>query len=106
MAPSQTSPGPHAIRINVVNGRVQVTPNSQHSKRSEALKWTCDDGNYAILFSGDSPSDRPGGGNRSGQPVDMSVRANANAGSYKYIVAVASGNDVLIVDPEIIIDVP
>ena len=94
----------HTITISVSSGEIVVAPPSLIVDKNDKIEWTSAE-IFSIEFGGISPTkNRKGKKDMTGK-VKMDVRGDVGPGVYKYTVAVASGGEVLIRDPEIIIDV-
>ena len=94
------------ITISLVSGEIKYSEARQKADPGDTIEWNCADGNFAVQFQGLSPAKKRKDKKKKADPLSMVIR-NANElapGAYKYMVAVASGDDVFIDDPEIIID--
>jgi len=97
------------IRIVADADSVMADPASVTVRRGQVVTWTCDLGDWTVKFNSGQPfGDAAVGdgikGNR-GRRFGQAVRANAEAGRYKYDIMVQiPGGRNLQADPEIIID--
>ena len=98
------------VRISLTPTGVQVTPESVTVGPGQAIQWSSElpfalavEGN-ARLFGQELPPAALRG--RENAPVRATVGAAAEAGRYKYSVAVWDGENVWVVDPEIIVRRP
>lgn len=98
------------VRIALTPAGVQVTPSSITVEPGEAVQWSSDMPfavaveRNAELFGQELPPAALRG--RANAPARATVGADAEAGSYKYAVAVWDGENVWVVDPEIIVRRP
>lgn len=102
------APAPQAaVTISLTPAGVQVTPARIAVSRGEAIQWTSSL-SFAIaverntaLFGQTLPPQALRG--RANAPVNATVGANAPDGTYKYSVAVWDGENVWVVDPEVVV---
>jgi len=104
------------IKINLSKNQKKITHiTSKKVKNGDNVQWTCDDGHiFAVDFGETSPFSqtsyhgKSAGGAGPSNTTNNSVVANASAVGYplrfKYTVAVLVNNEILISDPEVIID--
>jgi plastocyanin len=96
-----------AITIALTPAGVQVTPATVTVSPGETIQWTSEIPfavaveRNAQLFGQELPPQALRG--RANAPLRAAVAENAEAGTYKYSVAVWDGENVWVVDPEIII---
>lgn len=98
-----------AIQISVVEGTVVCTPDPAHARFKDTVQWQCEYP-FAVHFGKNTPFGKMGfKGNvetdkKAADVVVVSLMKNSHSISFKYIVAVVVDNDVLIADPQLIID--
>ena len=110
----------HRITISITGGRLDFDLETDgapagkakkiHAKNNDRVEWTCNDGNFAGVFKGNSPLNENGFYADSGSDTQsLRVTAAHNAvddekNHYPYFVAVVKDDTVIMQDPEIIID--
>lgn len=95
----------HTITITVVSGKITLSDPSLVVNKNDTINWTYAGGSFALQFPGLSPTKQRKDKKNSSGTITMDVRSDVGPGVYKYAIAVASGSDVLLDDPEIIVDV-
>lgn len=104
-----TTPRPQAaaVTISLTPAGVQVSPDRVVATRGETIQWTSDlpfaiavERNAALFGQTLPPQSLRG---RANAPVRASVGPGAPDGTYKYSVAVWDGENVWVVDPEVVV---
>jgi hypothetical protein len=107
-------PVPRAIEVTISVGSGGITytvrPSSAfrhnysiHVHRGTPVVWKCACP-FAIVFNGPSPLDVPYVVSPTGAAVRTIVRRNATSGAYKFTTIVSCKGNILVDDPEIIVD--
>jgi len=106
---TQKKPTLHTVGIQINgNGFLYRTPENMIAdtirvRHGDHVKWNCHQGNYTVLFKGESPFAEVGIHAFKGADTSISMVVG-KPGSYKYAVTVALPDGGLIVDdPEIIV---
>ena len=96
-----------AVTISLTPAGVTVTPDRVVVRRGETVQWTSEypfaiavERNAALFGEALPPQALRG---RANAPVRAAVGANAPDGTYKYSVAVWDGENVWVVDPEVVV---
>ena len=104
------------IKIKISKDQKKITHiTSKKVQNGDQVRWICEDGHiftvdfgWASPFSETSYKGEKLAGSANSETTDNTVMANASAVGYplrfKYTVAVLVNNEILISDPEVIID--
>lgn len=97
------------IQIQLQGGKVSAIPEHQRVKHKDKLTWECDHA-WAVAFDGrgsvkgpfadNDPDRRP----HDGKSDEIRNNPGKDPMKFKYAVAVSDGDNVYIVDPEVIVD--
>jgi len=99
---SESELHPIAIAVDLTAARVITTPNPCYIRPGDRVEWTCEAGYpFAIHFDPQSPLlhrrlRAPRG------TIGDDVRPDIHPGKYRYLVAVAVGDEIYTEDPELI----
>jgi hypothetical protein len=85
------------------HGETQRPANVLHVKRGDVVRWSCDHGNFSVLFKKESPFSHVGLHGRKGENTNDAI-VTGDANRYEYAVSVAHHDGRMLVDdPEIIV---
>jgi hypothetical protein len=89
------------FKILVRDDEIEVAP---HVKKAKKVTWMCDEYDWEVKFEEGHPLVEGHFGGKANQEKGSQIRANADAGSYKYTVTVFIEGEPRSKDPELIVD--
>jgi len=91
------------ISLNAETGAFSYSQDPVTAAPGDQIEWVCEEGAWSVHFIDRTPLPQQALRAARGSARRLPVRSDAAAGSYKYFVAVAIGDDVFTDDPEVIV---
>jgi plastocyanin len=95
---------PITIQVNPRKKVFKYIPAQAKAHVGDEVVFNCQDGDFAVKFGGLTPFEKTHFSSRQGVEARARVRDGITYGHYKYTVAVAVEGQILIDDPDILIE--